>query len=38
MSILINKRTRVIVPGLEGPWTPEGGDYTPGVRARAVVR
>lgn len=28
---------RVIVPGLEGPWTPESGDYTPGVRARAVV-
>jgi YcaO-like protein with predicted kinase domain len=28
---------RVIVPGLEGPWTPEGGDYTPGVRARAVA-
>jgi ribosomal protein S12 methylthiotransferase accessory factor len=28
---------RVIVPGLEGPWTPEGGDYTPGVRARAMV-
>jgi YcaO-like protein with predicted kinase domain len=27
---------RVIVPGLEGPWTPEGGDYTPGTRARAV--
>src|SRR6202034_4436859 len=22
---------RVIVPGLEGPWTPEGGDYTPGA-------
>jgi YcaO-like protein with predicted kinase domain len=28
---------RVIVPGLEGPWTPEGGDYTPGTRARAVM-
>ncbi len=28
---------RVIVPGLEGPWTPEGGDYTPGTRARAVA-
>jgi ribosomal protein S12 methylthiotransferase accessory factor len=28
---------RVIVPGLEGPWTPEGGDYTPGARARAVA-
>ena len=28
---------RVIVPGLEGPWTPEGGDYTPGKRARAVT-
>ena len=27
---------RVIVPGLEGPWTPEGGDYTPGTRARVV--
>jgi YcaO-like protein with predicted kinase domain len=26
---------RVIVPGLEGPWTPEGGEYTPGPRARA---
>jgi ribosomal protein S12 methylthiotransferase accessory factor len=28
---------RVIVPGLEGPWTPAGGDYTPGARAQAVV-
>jgi len=28
---------RVIVPGLEGPWTPEGGDYTAGARARAVA-
>jgi YcaO-like protein with predicted kinase domain len=28
---------RVIVPGLEGPWTPQGGDYTPGARARAVA-
>jgi ribosomal protein S12 methylthiotransferase accessory factor len=28
---------RVIVPGPEGPWTPEGGDYTPGTRARAVT-
>ena len=27
---------RMIVPGLEGPWTPAGGDYTPGARARAV--
>jgi YcaO-like protein with predicted kinase domain len=28
---------RVIVPGLEGPWTPEGGDYTQGTRAQAVA-
>lgn len=28
---------RVIVPGLEGPWTPETGDYTPGARARTVA-
>jgi ribosomal protein S12 methylthiotransferase accessory factor len=28
---------RMIVPGLEGPWTPAGGNYTPGVRARAVA-
>jgi len=28
---------RVIVPGLEGPWTPAGSDYTPGARARAVA-
>lgn len=27
---------RVIVPGLEGPWTPPEGDYTPGARAGAV--
>jgi YcaO-like protein with predicted kinase domain len=26
---------RVIIPGLEGPWTPAGGEYTPGARARA---
>ena len=26
---------RVIVPGLEGPWTPPGGDHVPGARARA---
>ncbi|MEJ1977086.1 MAG: YcaO-like family protein [Acetobacteraceae bacterium] len=25
---------RVIVPGLEGPWTPPGGEYTPGRRAQ----
>ncbi len=24
---------RVIIPGLEGPWTPPGGEYTPGARA-----
>lgn len=28
---------RVIVPGLEGPWTPAEGDYTPGPRARATA-
>jgi YcaO-like protein with predicted kinase domain len=28
---------RIIVPGLEGPWTPPDGDYTPGARARAVA-
>jgi ribosomal protein S12 methylthiotransferase accessory factor len=28
---------RVIVPGLEGPWTPDDGAYTPGPRARAAV-
>jgi ribosomal protein S12 methylthiotransferase accessory factor len=27
---------RVIVPGLEGPWTPADGDYTPGRRAAAL--
>jgi YcaO-like protein with predicted kinase domain len=27
---------RVVVPGLEGPWTPPGGEYTPGVRAMVV--
>ena len=26
---------RVIIPGLEGPWTPAGGEYTPGARAVA---
>ena len=25
---------RVIIPGLEGPWTPPDGEYTPGPRAR----
>lgn len=30
---------RAIVPGLEGPWTPPGGEYTPGPRAhRAASR
>ena len=24
---------RVIIPGLEGPWTPPEGEYTPGARA-----
>jgi YcaO-like protein with predicted kinase domain len=28
---------RLIVPGLEGPWTPPGGEYTPGKRARSVA-
>ncbi len=28
---------RVIVPGMEGPWTPPDGEYTPGARARAVA-
>jgi ribosomal protein S12 methylthiotransferase accessory factor len=28
---------RVIIPGLEGPWTPPGGEYTPGARARAAM-
>lgn len=28
---------RIVVPGLEGPWTPEFGDYLPGRRARAVA-
>jgi YcaO-like protein with predicted kinase domain len=27
---------RAIVPGLEGPWTPENGEYAPGPRARAA--
>ena len=27
---------RAIVPGLEGPWTPETGEYVPGSRARAA--
>jgi YcaO-like protein with predicted kinase domain len=27
---------RVVVPGLEGPWTPSGGGYTPGRRAQAM--
>jgi ribosomal protein S12 methylthiotransferase accessory factor YcaO len=27
---------RLIVPGLEGPWTPPDGEYTPGTRARSV--
>ncbi len=27
---------RVVVPGLEGPWTPAGEGYTPGARARAM--
>jgi YcaO-like protein with predicted kinase domain len=26
---------RVIVPGLEGPWTPPDGEYSPGLRAGA---
>jgi YcaO-like protein with predicted kinase domain len=28
---------RAVVPGLEGPWTPAGQGYTPGVRARAAM-
>ncbi len=28
---------RVIVPGLEGPWAPPGGEYHPGVRAQALA-
>lgn len=28
---------RLIVPGLEGPWTPSDGEYTPGKRARSVA-
>ena len=28
---------RVLVPGLEGPWTPPGGAYTPGSRAQAAI-
>lgn len=28
---------RVIVPGLEGPWTPDDGAYTPGPRAQAAA-
>jgi YcaO-like protein with predicted kinase domain len=27
---------RVVVPGLEGPWTPPDGEYTPGRRATAL--
>jgi len=27
---------RAIVPDLEGPWTPETGEYVPGTRARAA--
>jgi YcaO-like protein with predicted kinase domain len=27
---------RIVVPGLEGPWTPTSGDYSPGERARAA--
>ncbi len=27
---------RVVVPGLEGPWTDADGEYAPGMRARAV--
>lgn len=27
---------RAIVPGLEGPWTPETGEYVPGSRARTA--
>lgn len=28
---------RVIIPGLEGPWTPPHGEYTPGARAGAYA-
>jgi YcaO-like protein with predicted kinase domain len=28
---------RVIVPGLEGPWAPPGGEYHPGRRAMALA-
>ncbi len=28
---------RVIVPGLEGPWAPPGGEYHPGARAQALT-
>jgi ribosomal protein S12 methylthiotransferase accessory factor len=28
---------RVVIPGLEGPWTPAGGEYTPGARARGFA-
>jgi YcaO-like protein with predicted kinase domain len=28
--------TRVVVPSLEGPWTPEDGEYTQGARALAA--
>ena len=28
---------RVIVPGLEGPWTSAQGEYTPGARARCAA-
>jgi ribosomal protein S12 methylthiotransferase accessory factor len=27
---------RAVVPDLEGPWTPETGEYVPGARARAA--
>jgi ribosomal protein S12 methylthiotransferase accessory factor len=28
---------RVVIPGLEGPWTPPAGEYTPGRRACAAL-
>lgn len=28
---------RTLIPGLEGPWTPEGGDYRPGARAQQAA-
>ncbi|MGH7082175.1 MAG: YcaO-like family protein, partial [Acetobacteraceae bacterium] len=28
---------RLVVPGLEGPWTPPGGEYSPGARAQAIA-